>query len=385
MISDDKIYFEIRNRNVTHMQPAWFDKNPAKCGIIFFESALVVKRKGRIVQMKKVVSLALALVMAMGFAAPAMAATDTAVSDSATVETAAKNTATAIKFPQKTVYVVKGKKVTIPAKGYNSAGKSVKIKYKSSKKSVATVSSKGVVTGKKKGTAKITATGKGVKKAVLTVKVVSAKKKCYGWDKYNIPTEMYVGQVRYASATPYPTNSTGIVVKYSSSDKGVATVDSSGRVTAKKPGSTRITIKVGKNTVYRTLSVGYAPVTKNQQVLSRNGVKIVVNRLEYTMGGGSIKMHYTVTNTTGRPIKVNTSDVVANGRTLNADSYNSYTYIQNDTSASDCIYMGSSNLELNGISKINTLVFKIKATYNSYYTSTDFVAGFPTGNISVTF
>ena len=59
-------------------------------------------------------------------------------------------------------YQLKVKK--IPAKANE------KIIYKTSRSKIATVSSKGVVKGKKKGTAKITVTCNGVKK-VFTVKV----------------------------------------------------------------------------------------------------------------------------------------------------------------------------------------------------------------------
>lgn len=63
--------------------------------------------------------------------------------------------------------IKKGKTVTIKAK----AAPTAKITYKSNKTKVATVSSKGVVKGKKKGTAKITVSSNGVKKTFkVTVK-----------------------------------------------------------------------------------------------------------------------------------------------------------------------------------------------------------------------
>lgn len=67
----------------------------------------------------------------------------------------------------KTKYTVKkGKKITVKA----SATPSAKVSYKTSSKKIATVTSKGVVKGKKKGTAKITVSANGVSKKV-TVKV----------------------------------------------------------------------------------------------------------------------------------------------------------------------------------------------------------------------
>lgn len=63
-------------------------------------------------------------------------------------------------------HVKVGKTTKISAKATPSG----KVTYKSSNSKIATVSSKGVVKGKKKGTAKITVTCNGVKK-VFTVKV----------------------------------------------------------------------------------------------------------------------------------------------------------------------------------------------------------------------
>lgn len=72
-----------------------------------------------------------------------------------------------LKLSKTKASIKKGKKVTIKA----AATPTAKITYKSSNKKVAAVSAKGVVTGKKKGTAKITVTANGVKKTfTVTVK-----------------------------------------------------------------------------------------------------------------------------------------------------------------------------------------------------------------------
>lgn len=65
-----------------------------------------------------------------------------------------------LKLTKSSATIKKGKTVTIKAKTTPTA----KITYKSSNKKVATVTSKGVVKGKKKGTAKITVTANGIKK-----------------------------------------------------------------------------------------------------------------------------------------------------------------------------------------------------------------------------
>lgn len=71
-----------------------------------------------------------------------------------------------LKLTKSSATVKVGKTTKIAAKATPSG----KITYKSSNSKIATVSSKGVVKGKKKGTAKITVTCNGVKK-VFTVKV----------------------------------------------------------------------------------------------------------------------------------------------------------------------------------------------------------------------
>lgn len=66
-----------------------------------------------------------------------------------------------VKIKTSTTYKIqKGEKLKLYVKGYKSSKKSKKVKWKSSNKKIATVSKKGIVTGKKGGTCKITATVK---------------------------------------------------------------------------------------------------------------------------------------------------------------------------------------------------------------------------------
>lgn len=124
-----------------------------------------------------------------------------------------------------TVYV--GSSTTLKLSGTKSG-----IKWTSSKKSVATVNSKGRVTAKKSGTATITAkVGKKSYKCKVTVKnpyLNSTKKTLTAGKSYTLKI-------------------TGTTAKsWTSSKKSVATVNSKGKVTAKKSGTATITCK-GKN------------------------------------------------------------------------------------------------------------------------------------------
>lgn len=78
--------------------------------------------------------------------------------------------ATAIRLNKKNITLNVGKKYTL-----KMSGTSKKVKWSSNKKSVAIVNSKGKITAKKKGTAKITAKV-GNRKYTCTVKVTNASK-----------------------------------------------------------------------------------------------------------------------------------------------------------------------------------------------------------------
>lgn len=141
------------------------------------------------------------------------------------------------------------KKLTL-AKGKKSALKPVitpitstdKVTYRTSNKKVATVSSKGVITAKASGTAKITVTS-GRKKAVITVTVPKTKTASIS----GVPGTLSVkkGKTYRLKAKRNPKNSEEKLT-YSTSNKKVATVDKNGKITGKKAGKATITVKSGK-------------------------------------------------------------------------------------------------------------------------------------------
>jgi hypothetical protein len=77
-----------------------------------------------------------------------------------------------LKVPSKKLTLKVGQKYKIPVTFVPSNTTEKKLKYKSSKKSVAKVSKKGNITAKKIGKAKITVTAPGGAKVKITVKVV---------------------------------------------------------------------------------------------------------------------------------------------------------------------------------------------------------------------
>ena len=136
------------------------------------------------------------------------------------------------------VYV--GKKATIKVTKTKVTGK---VTFKSSNKKVATVNSKGVITGKKAGKAVITVkVGKYTKK--LTVKV---KKPSFKLVKSS--AKLKKGKKTTIKVKAAPVSK----VTYKTSNKKVVTVNSKGVVTAKKKGTAKITVKC--NGITRTFKV----------------------------------------------------------------------------------------------------------------------------------
>jgi len=132
-------------------------------------------------------------------------------------------------------YVEKGKTMTLKATLTPTDLADKSVTWTSSDKSIATVSSSGKVKGVKYGTATITCTSKAtgasatcqvtVGKVIISMSDFSLKKT----------------RTTVLTATVYPTTLTDKSVKWTSSDKSIATVTSSGKVKGVAPGTATIT------------------------------------------------------------------------------------------------------------------------------------------------
>lgn len=124
--------------------------------------------------------------------------------------------------------------------------------WKSSNKSVATVNSKGRITGKKAGSARITVTLRSGKKATLkvTVKKISTTK--LKISKKSLTLKKGKTYTLKTSVTPKNTQDK---LTFKSSNKKVATVSSKGKITAKKKGTARITVQSGSKKAVCTVRV----------------------------------------------------------------------------------------------------------------------------------
>lgn len=187
---------------------------------------------------------------------------------------------------------IKGKvKVSVYKTKPSKASKSVK--WKSSNKKVATVSKSGYVTGKKKGTVKITATSKKRKKVKKTIKIKVTNLKAKSVKMSKTSAILFPNDKTKLKATVK--GSAGFYnqgVTWKSSNTSVATVDKKGNVIAKKAGKATITAteKGGSKKATCAVTVSGIKVDKANKSVS---VTATVNNTE------TKSMHYVVTKNAG--------------------------------------------------------------------------------------
>ena len=170
-------------------------------------------------------------------------------------------------------------KISVKRVSPKNASKSVT--YKSSNTKIASVSSKGTVKGKKTGSVTITATSKVNKKVKASVKL---KVKDLKPSKVSIPAALSLtnGKKAIVKATVSPA---GVYapVKFSSSNTKVATVSSTGTVTAKSAGKAVITAKLtqknskGKYLTAKTTVTVKKTETKPEEVPSAKKTDVFVS------------------------------------------------------------------------------------------------------------
>jgi len=112
------------------------------------------------------------------------------------------------------------------------------VKFKSSKTTVATVTSKGVIKAVKKGKAKITCTVGGKTAAVYTVQVLPAPGKVT-----LSASSLTLGVKQSVTLTPSIPKDTHAAFTWSSKDTAIAAVSKAGVIIGKKVGSTTVTVK----------------------------------------------------------------------------------------------------------------------------------------------
>ena len=155
-------------------------------------------------------------------------------------------------------------KLTLKATVAPSDATNKNVTWKSSDKKIATVSSKGVVTGVKAGTVTITCTTEsGSYVAKCTVKVVkSVKTTSVKFTKSSVSIDD--GTAYQLGITVAPSNATNQKVTYTSSNANVAKVYSNGKIYGVTPGTATITVKTedtGKTATCKVTVKGVKPTS----------------------------------------------------------------------------------------------------------------------------
>ena len=196
-----------------------------------------------------------------------------------------------------TVFLGKTKTLTATINPENAHNKT--ITWSSSNTSVATVSSKGVVTAKSLGTATITAKTFNGKTATCTVYV---KEPVTAITLSDLTATLWVGATKTITATATPSTASSTAVTWSSSNTSVATVSSYGVITARAAGTCTITCKAADGSgISKSCAVTVKqPVTSI--ALSVNDATIWVGKTK------TIKATVNPTNASKTTVKWSSSD-----------------------------------------------------------------------------
>ncbi len=169
------------------------------------------------------------------------------------------------------------------------------LSFKSSKPKVAKVSSTGLVTGLKKGEAEITILSGTKEKKRYTVQVVAAP------NKVTLPSKsITLGVKESVTFEPTITKGSHTTFTWTTSDKAVAIVSKSGKITAKKAGKANITVKThnGKKAVLK-VTVAKAPssISLNKTSASLKVGKTLSLKASLPEGTASSKLTWKSSNT----------------------------------------------------------------------------------------
>ena len=153
--------------------------------------------------------------------------------------------------------------------------------WETSDSSVATVDSNGKVKGMQPGIATITAKTKdGKVKATCTVEVKTVTIEVTDINLNTNELSMQLGSTSQLIATIEPENATDRELIWESSDPSIATVDSTGKVTGVKIGTTTITVKTKDGKVKATCTVNVQAIPVEEIILNTNELSIKVKRTE---------------------------------------------------------------------------------------------------------
>lgn len=202
--------------------------------------------------------------------------------------------ASSVKINKSSAVLIPGQKIQLKVSGTKS-----KIKWSSTKKSVATVTSKGQVIAKKKGSCYIIAAiGKRQYKCKVTVTELTSfalNKKAlsiYAGKNYQLKIAYKPQRVKLSYTD----------VKWSSSNKSIASVNNKGYIHAYKKGTVYISAKAGKKIVKCKVTVKPAIVKVQKITLSDISLKMTVGDRK------QLKVKITPQNATNKTVFWSSSD-----------------------------------------------------------------------------
>ena len=170
--------------------------------------------------------------------------------------------------------------------------------YKTSNKKIATVSSKGKVTGKAAGTAKITILLASGKTATVTITVQKNAVATTGITNLSKTLTLKLKETKQLSPVISPITTTDKVT-YKTSDKNIVTVSAKGVLTAKKAGKAKVTVQSGKKKFVVTVTVtAPVPTGMNNIPTAKTLAKGKTLVLKPTLipAGAQAKISYTTSN-----------------------------------------------------------------------------------------
>ena len=171
---------------------------------------------------------------------------------------------TGISLNQSSISIIKGKTYQLSASIQPSGASNRNVTWSSSNSNIATVSSSGKVSAKAAGTATISVTTKdGSKTAKCTVTVKNEPIKVTGVSLNRSQITLFVGKSENLTAAVKPSNAANKGITWQSSNTNVATVDSSGRITARTEGTATITVKTNDNGKTAKCTVTVKPYNSN--------------------------------------------------------------------------------------------------------------------------
>lgn len=186
---------------------------------------------------------------------------------SATCTVTVSNVAvTSVSLNKTTLTLTKGGSETLTATVLPNNATDKTVTWTTSNSAVASVDANGKVTAVGGGTAKITATS-GTKSAECTVTV---NVPVTGVSLNKTTTTIYIGSTETLVPTVTPDDATNKNVTWSSGNTTVATVSSSGVVTAKQAGTAIITVKTADGNKTATCTVTISPVSVTSVTLDKS-------------------------------------------------------------------------------------------------------------------